>query len=280
MISLEYLTKKIENRISEYLEFDVTDIFKQGDYISIYGGAVRDSLADMDIHDIDIMCMPKSAKNLSIFIQSKGYDKIDLVDPISHNMYKDITIISEPWTYMNKNRKVIQIIRPKFQVKLKTEYVSYIDILNNVDISSCGVFIESNFEKLKRDKSYIDNNKDSINYKNIKLDVEDKDYLLYHNKPILILKESCKNGIISCLTKTYSVNKNAKLYNADRSRIREFKLESRGWKNIDSLNNKNSIKILRTIKLFNLNFKPEYDYKTWYENDYIQNKYNLYDDFY
>lgn len=47
MINLKY--KEIEDcvklNISEYIGFDVRELFSQSDYITIYGGAVRDSIA-------------------------------------------------------------------------------------------------------------------------------------------------------------------------------------------------------------------------------------------
>ena len=248
MITLKNLQDKVEKRISDYIGFDVREIFDQSDYITIYGGAVRDSLAGLDIHDIDILCMPKSAIRLRTFLNKKGYTTLDLYDIDSLNMYKGISLISEPWTLMNENRKIIQIIRPTFDGPNNKnrdaidEYeLAYYNLIKNVDISCCGVFLE-NFDG------------------NIKL------------------REACEKAIVQCLSKTFIVNDWAKLYNRTRTDFRQYKLENRGWKtyftdefdfNIKSEIRKIDTKKDRMMKIFNLEFKPEYDYKIWTEQEYL-----------
>ena len=242
MITLESLTKKITKRISDYIEFDVENIFKTSDYITIYGGAVRDSIANLDIHDVDILCMPDSAHKLRNYIESIGYGMLDLVDIDAINMYKGISVISEPWTFMNKNRKIIQIIRPTFyskpskQVIIENEYInSYLNLIKNVDLSCCGVFIES-----KNDK--------------------------------ITLKESCKNAILHCLSKTFDVNNWSLLYNPDRINARIFKLNNRGWLSANTFIKKDILLLNRAMKLNNIEFQPEYNYKVWTEEEYINRK--------
>lgn len=217
MINLKY--KEIEERvklnISEYIGFDVRELFSQSDYITIYGGAVRDSIAGMEIHDIDILCMPQSARKLKDFLSTKGYNQIELYDRDTLNMYKGISVIEEPWTLINSSSfepKIIQIIRPRwnnFNEKSKhyseVEYEKiYHKLISNVDLSCCGVFLE-------------------------------QEYIQMTNEPKLCLKEACENAIVQCLTKTFEINRNALLYNDDRIYAREHKLTSRGWRNFGSL---------------------------------------------
>lgn len=194
-IRLSDLTKKVANSISEYIEFDVNDIFDSSDYITM---AVRDSLAGLLIHDVDILCMANSARKLDEFLLTKGYSRLDLYDWDAINMYKDITVIEEPWTLQNKNGKIIQIIRPRFEwsktIPLEDSYLkSYKNLIKNVDISCCGVFLEK-------------------------------------EPPFCELKigESCKNAIINCLTKTFEINEWGQLYNENRIHKRIDKLKSRG----------------------------------------------------
>ena len=80
MHTLESLTDQILSSISDYVEFDAKEIFEQGDFIAIFGGAVRDSIAKKEIHDIDILCLPESAHHLREFVISKGYELADLYD--------------------------------------------------------------------------------------------------------------------------------------------------------------------------------------------------------
>ena len=248
MITLKKLQDKVEKRISDYMEFDIKDLFEVSDYITIYGGAVRDSLADLEIHDVDILCMPDSARKLRIFLNTKGYTTLELYDVDSLHMYKGISLISEPWTLMNKNRKIIQIIRPTFggpnmtTTTSEMEYqLSYYNLIKNVDLSCCGVFLENFGDTIK-------------------------------------LREACETAIVQCLSKTYIVNDWAKLYNRNRTDFREYKLDSRGWKNFRSDKN-TQLKRERQMKLINLEFKPEYDYKIWTEAEYLNRpKKSKYDD--
>ena len=71
MITLEGLTNKITERISDYIEFDVKQLFEVSDYITIYGGAVRDSIAGLEIHDVDKLCMSQSAQKLLLYLTTK-----------------------------------------------------------------------------------------------------------------------------------------------------------------------------------------------------------------
>jgi hypothetical protein len=234
MITLKILQNKVEQRISDYIEFDVKELFRVSDYITIYGGAVRDSIAGLEIHDIDILCMPDSAQKLRIFLNGKGYTTLDLYDVDSLHMYKGISLISEPWTLMNKDRKIIQIIRPRFGgpnrngTTSEMEYqFAYYNLIKNVDISCCGVFLENLGDNIK-------------------------------------LREACDKAIVQCLSKTYIINEWAKLYNRNRTDFREWKLTARGWKPFTG-----EIKIIRKLKIINLDFKPEYNYKIWTEEEYL-----------
>lgn len=246
--TLRELQNKVEKNISKYIEFDVNELFEVSDYITIYGGAVRDSIADMDIHDVDILCMPQSAGKLLNFLQTKyNYEMLDLVKQDTLNMYKGISVIAEPWTLMNDHKKIIQIIRPRYDGAPRitrdehlTRYqIAYYNLIKNVDISCCGVFLE-NLDKTVK------------------------------------LREACKNGIINCLTKTFEINEWSILYNSNRTLFREHKLTSRGWKNINKFydapwNNgeQESLKIKRKMKVLSLEFKPEYDFKIWSELEYM-----------
>ena len=251
MFTLNDLQNKVEKGISDYIEFDIKQLFKVSDYITIYGGSVRDSIAGLEIHDIDILCMPQSANKLFHYLTTEcGYSKIDLYRQDTINMYKGITLIAEPWTLMNDNKKIVQIIRPRWdgpgmKTSPVTEYKrAYYNLIKNVDISCCGVFLE-----------------------NLDGDVK--------------LREACRNAIVNCMTKTFKVNKESLLFNEYRTSMRTAKLESRGWEDIETENmlpnwlNSNSDKNYklrreRTMKLCALNFKPEYDYKIWTEDDYIK----------
>lgn len=250
MLTLKKLQNKVEKNISDYIEFDVKELFEVSDYITIYGGAVRDGIADMDIHDVDILCMPQSANKLCTFLKEKyNYESLDLVKPDSLNMYKGISLIAEPWTLMNDHKRIIQIIRPRYDggpnnnsIDSEIKYQkAYYNLIKNVDISCCGVFLE-NFDR------------------NVKL------------------RESCKNAIINCLSKTFEINDWSSLYDYNRTTFRVDKLEKRNWVNFKKPvsnfpwdNSKQEmLKIDRKMKICTLEFKPEYDFKIWTEEEYLE----------
>lgn len=223
------LIKKVKRKIDEYLEFDSSILFEKCDYLEIFGGAVRDSIADMEIHDIDILTLSKSSKICKDILEIKGYKYMpDINGKDVQSMYKDIHCIFEPWNFMNKNFKRVQVIRPtiskedsiKNSIKIdefnkqpvpNLKFLNssgFFDIMKQVDLSCCGV---------------------SFNGKEI--------------------RENTKDAIFHCMNKYYSVNKQAKMYNLDRCCARESKLSERGWMDIDFLDEEKRVNLDRFIKL-------------------------------
>ena len=250
MFNLKDLEVKVIKRISDYIGFDVNEIFNVSDQIVIFGGSVRDSLAGLEIHDIDILCMSESAHKLREFLTQYNYVHVDLYDQDSLNMYKGISLISEPWTLMNSDRKIIQIIRPAAYKTMSEYSTAYKNLIKNVDISCCGVFLEKTENGIQ-------------------------------------LKEACKDAIVHSLSKIYEVNKHFKMYSQDRTMHRTNKLNNRGWISLYRLMTKTSdllssfglkssdiLKYNRLHKLNTLEFKPERDYKIWTEEEYNANKKN------
>ena len=48
------------------------------------------------------------------------------------------------------------------------------------------------------------------------------------------LNEDYPNAILHCQSKVFSVNKNAKMYSEKRFLFRKYKLEDRGWKEVEN----------------------------------------------
>ena len=239
------LTEICANKISEYLGFNMSKIFKTGDYIAIFGGAVRDSLADKEIHDIDILCLPESALSLSKFLTDDGFIKVDLYDKVTLEMYNSIHCISEPWTFI-KDSKIIQIIKPadgklvNGNTTIGSLLDAYYALLSDVDISACGVFIE-------RDRDGIAK-----------------------------LKESHLHAITHCRSSVFEILRNNRMFGGTRTEHRKFKLETRGWKDIS---NSDDIKDERRVKLMGLPThglqQPAYPYKSYKRTeDKIVKKYS------
>jgi len=190
------MKNKIKLRLDKYLGFDSNLLFECGDAI-IFGGAIRDSIADMDIQDIDILCGPKTLYKLDELLRHLGYihhhefAKIDLT-----KLYSNLHVINEPQTYI-KGRQKIDIIRPSISSAIKNnkEYLDNIyHLIRNVDLSCCAVS--------------------------------------YDGKTV---SESYKNAIIHCEAKIFREVPNA-LMNNTRLTSREYKLMERGWQFIKSDN--------------------------------------------
>lgn len=205
---------KIKEELDKYLEFDSDLLFKNTDYLVIFGGAIRDIISgDSDtIKDVDIMCLPKS-RNIAIeILENNEYSKMGLVPPELYLLYKDIHCIFEPKTYM-KGKKIVQFITPKIKNLTKNHLkYSFFNILKNVDLSSSGVLY------------------DGVN-----------------------IYESFPNSIIHCKRKVFTENKNAIMYNNDRIIYRIEKLFNKEWKELN-MNNINNLRIEKIGNIKNTNF--------------------------
>lgn len=137
------LEKKIKTQLDNYLEFDSNIIFNICDRSLIFGGAIRDIIADMPINDVDILCESKSAKILGNFLIDNGYEFSEYLTPKDlSKIYSDIKVISEPHTFI-KGKKIIQIIRPNIKGKI-IENDIFNHLIKNVDISCCGISYDGN----------------------------------------------------------------------------------------------------------------------------------------
>jgi len=147
------VNQKIKEKLDQYLEFDSSEIFRHCDLARIFGGAIRDILAEKDINDIDILVGSRSLDILRLCLESHGYHHMPQLAPKDlQSVYSDIRVINEPETYVLKN-KVVQIITPAtgsrklFQPEQKRNhsvigdfYVkSFTNLISNVDLSCCGV---------------------------------------------------------------------------------------------------------------------------------------------
>jgi hypothetical protein len=202
------LNKKIKDRLDYYLEFDSDELFQCGDFIKVFGGAVRDSISEMEINDVDILCAPNSHKRLSNLLLEKGYKLNDyLCGKHLTEMYKSVNNISEPHTFI-KGDKIIQLIRPRFNNQLDIDFREVFNrLVQNVDISCCGV----SYDKMG-------------------------------------LKEEYKNAILHCQNLVFSKNLSGSMYDYNRWIHRSIKLEKRGWKEIeDTTSNNRDLKIQNII---------------------------------
>ncbi len=129
---------RIKNRLDDYLGFNSNKLFyftiPNGliPKVRIFGGAIRDSIADLHIHDIDILCAPTSAIYIADILIDNGYKFFPSLNPKDlASVYTEIRIINEPHTYI-KDDRIVQLIRPN-------HFNDFNKIVREVDISCCGI---------------------------------------------------------------------------------------------------------------------------------------------
>lgn len=206
------LNTKIKQELDRYLEFNSEELFSFGSSnfkysISIFGGAIRDIIADQKINDVDILLSSKSHVFVESVLRKNGYKFFEKLNGKDlQEMYSEIHVISEPHTWM-KGEKVIQLIRPSINSKSELDYQKeFSNLISNVDLSCCGV-------------SWVGSN----------------------------LHEDYPNALLHCQSKVFSVNKNAKMYSQRRINHRIHKLKERGWveiENTDATNRDLKIKLV------------------------------------
>ncbi len=143
----------IKEKLDEYLEFDSNLIFNRvpiEDYgiklkrlVRIFGGAIRDIIAGQTINDVDILVGAQSSKLVELTLKENGYTYMESLIPKDlSSVYTDIHVINEPRTWI-KGTKIVQLIRPVIRVKRDSDLRYYekgfVDLIQNVDISCCGV---------------------------------------------------------------------------------------------------------------------------------------------
>ena len=191
------INDKIKQRLDEYLGFDSTDLFKYADLMLVFGGCLRDIIANQKIHDIDIICGPESCKALHDFLNFNGYTYMENLTPKDlASVYSNIHIINEPHTFV-KGDRVVQLIRPTIQYsQSNSNEKCYRDSLSSlvfeVDLSCCG---------------------------------------LSDNGETLI--ENVRNAVLHCRKRVFEV-RSTRMNNPQRIHHRIGKLEDRGWESIKS----------------------------------------------
>ena len=71
----------IKQELDDYLEFDSNDLFKHTDLIRVFGGAIRDIIAEQPIHDVDILVGSRSLNILETLLEIQGsLQVVDITD--------------------------------------------------------------------------------------------------------------------------------------------------------------------------------------------------------
>lgn len=186
----------IIEKLSEYCEFDINQLFKLNDIISIFGGSLRDIINGSVINDVDILTTTYGSIKIHDFLLNNDYVvKDEYIKKSINSLYDDIKYIHEPRTYM-KGGKIIQVIRPS-NLFSKNDTLSTLQLhnnmLSNVDISCCGISFNG-----------------------------------------ITLHENVKNAILHAKYKKYRVYPNALMSSDKRLSDRIWKFEQRGYTAINN----------------------------------------------
>lgn len=248
----------IKEKIDDYLEFDSSKLFID-ESVRIFGGAIRDTIAEQQINDIDILLgiNPKSVIDadkgrhirynrlleIEEVLRSEGYiHHSSLSGRDLTSMYMLLSVIHEPRTW-TKGKKIVQLIRPSLRAErpylvleegrcLQSRAYSMPDsthsnevfgFMNNfiaqVDLSCCGVSYDGT-------KIY----------------------------------ENIQHAVLDCQLKNFMQNTHGLMFNQTKIIYRESKLWQRGWKKIDSRN----MQLIRDFKISNLFSDTELEFtKQW-----------------
>ena len=221
------MLQKIKENLDTYLGFNSDELFID-DMVRVFGGAIRDSIADMPIKDIDILCGSISCKRLEVILINKGYKYLPSVLSSYEigQIYIIKGVINEPKTFI-KGDSMVQLIRPVNKNGLiwqkpnnKGVKESFIDLIANVDISCCGVSYDGKH--------------------------------LYENYP---------NAVLHAKSKIFSVNDKAKMYIENRIIHRSFKLIERGWEKLgDSKSHQRDFKINQLLTNLDFDYTKEHEF--------------------
>jgi len=214
----------IKSKLDEYLEFNSDELFNRNDFCVIFGGAIRDIVSGgkvENIKDIDVMGLSQSLKVMTIVLEMHGYKLVDLVKPDVYDMYKGIECIFKPKTYINKNDKIVQLIRPYTGLhwKFNDHVEGFYNLLSKVDLTSSGLFYDGND-----------------------------------------LYESLPDSYVHCKLKIFEKIPTATMYETTRTMLRANGLEVKGWKQIDRINKTLLERTMKILKIKHFKIKSLEDY--------------------
>lgn len=124
------LTNKVLENISKYMQIPVKSLLNDTDAY-IFGGAIRDSIANYPLNDVDILALPNSCKRIVDRLLLTDYQLYDLTSIEQTLMYTDLHVIHKPMTFIHCHGHIVQLIRPFQDISVR--------LLNQVDLSCCGV---------------------------------------------------------------------------------------------------------------------------------------------
>lgn len=261
---------KVKSSISAYLGFDVDDLFlkkysKFGGNVDdayIFGGSIRDSIANVPIADVDILGRAESLGKIANFLKYEhGFILHEnYINKSSNDIYTN-GLIFEPDTYIKviDNKLImVQLIKPsnneQFIQCILSKEISNMFFKSDISTEIDKHNTPENLNKLISDVKVDPNFKFKHQIVNLNLIINNVDIsccgLSY--SPDQGLREHHNGAIYHCLNKIYSLNKDAIMYNENRIYARIQKMQNKGFTEINDKNKSELFKLNRGIKLFDL----------------------------
>jgi hypothetical protein len=132
------LSEKVWLRLNHYLGFDIDAELLSGNDSIVFGGAVRDSLAEQPIHDVDMLVLPVSVLGFEEKLHRHGFKRMFSSASAISSYLGTSRGVQEPHTFF-KDDSIIQIVQPTRPVLAVLEKPALFAWLENSDISACGV---------------------------------------------------------------------------------------------------------------------------------------------
>lgn len=210
----KFLNKSIIEKLSEYCQSSIQEILKGSDGF-VFGGAVRDCIANQPIHDVDILCFSRSYNIIAQNLIHCGFERVRTTSEFAAMYNAHRGIFKPPITFAKydksqKQRRYVQLISPslwylfesynKSREEISDEEVfqKLLHFAANVDLSCCGGIFGS-----------------------------------FHN-----IIEVVDGAYSDCENHTFRVMRDAILHHQDRINLRIKKLIDRGWKRIGLIERK------------------------------------------
>ena len=216
----------LKSKLDEYLEFDSSKLFFDP-LVRVFGGAIRDIICGDKINDVDILVGANSLPKLEFILATNGYvHQEGLIPKDLASVYSDIHVISEPHTWTKKD-KVVQLIRPAKNEKLAPYGTKITDAAHRKVYQQIFLNLIEN----------VDMSCCGVSWDGEKL---------YEHYP---------EAVNHCLQKVYQTNFGA-MYSEKRHIHRKVKLESRGWKLINTMSDIRDLKIKTVLSQKEIEYVP------------------------
>lgn len=208
-LRIQTLNETIHDKLTQYLTFNVNQIFNVSEYAYIFGGSVRDIIAKQNINDIDILYFNNSNINnlakLHNLLIANDYKILSSNENNSqYNGYYSQYNISD-----NTNNTV--------DISVRTYFKSY----RKVQLIETPYLLDESIYNKESQENQIKN----IEYVLTQVDLSSSGVYFYNNE----FAESISGAYTDCTKKQFRLMPQNAMYHPNTIQYRITKMEQRGW---------------------------------------------------